>query len=1055
MFRTSLIGALVATLAFWPVVVRADDLDLLQTAVPPNVMILFDSSGSMNTSLPAGGTRLSAAKDAMTMLVDDVNPDDGSALGYDENVRFGIARFNGDTGGHILVPVDGTKSQVMSAISGISAGGFTPLSEAYLDISRYMAGSYGFGDFSVLSNMPGTSSSYNDPIDAECRQSFVVVMTDGIPRLDNNPTWRSVMEGVATGAADTDGDEPTWPAGPQSCPTSDTDVPPVLDGDCDRAGWLDDISKYAYETDIVPDTTMSGVQNLVTYTVGFTIDQDLLEDAADSTHGRGAYFTTNTSSGLAQQMGAILSDIIERSTSLTAATVPSSRTAFGDGFYTAFFVPSNTDAFWPGHLQAFRLSPSLEILDDDGDPAIDPVTSQFVEPREPFWDVADRLLDPMHPARTIYSTDFSSGQSRTDFLSISDSGTPPSALASALNISASDPAGYPDDPATSSPFATENDLAIAVRDYLKGEDTFDADADADTTETRDAVLGDIFHSSPIAIGPPPVGLLQEEGFGPLDDPLSFVNLYKHRDRVLYFGANDGMLHAVDGGSYQLGDNILTPEVEYEYYNMGTGDELWAWIPGQLLDDVKQVPINLPRTSYFVDGSPNAADVWLPSSSTDVTKEPGEWATVLITGLREGGQGYMALNVTDPTDASYPELLWEAHNDPADSSPLASVEFGETWSEPIITRVKMEGTSGMGDVCGDNDGDGDCRERWVMIVGGGYQAEADPNNSAWVGSESDPGWTANGRGVYMIAVDTGEVLAQLKYDSSDPTFSDMLYALPSTPGVLDLDFDGFADVVYIGDLGGQVWKWDISGVGSDGDSDGLVDPTVWPAGVHFRSAPASMTAGGYHYHSIYFSPVATYIDSELWLAFASGERQDVNYLGVAGDDDNNRVWVINDQNPIGSNAFDYVVEEGNTTVLGDLRGLSLLAGTDTEDTVGGDDGYYMVVPDGEKFITNHLIFGGLFLTLAYAPDPTASICAGSGEVIFYVFQISDGSGVIDSADASARSVSVGNGAPTDPRVTISDSGVALIGQTSTGEVIQLPVPVDPPDRVKRVYWRQRF
>ena len=135
-------------------------------------------------------------------------------------------------------------------------------------------------------NMPGTSSSYNDPIDALCRQSFVVVMTDGIPRHDNNDTWTGVMEGVATGAADTDGDEPTWPAGPQTCPTSDTDVPPVLDGDCDRGGWLDDISKYAYETDIVDDATMTGVQSLVTYTVGFTIDQDLLEDAADATHGR-------------------------------------------------------------------------------------------------------------------------------------------------------------------------------------------------------------------------------------------------------------------------------------------------------------------------------------------------------------------------------------------------------------------------------------------------------------------------------------------------------------------------------------------------------------------------------------------------------------------------------------------------------------------------------------------------------------------------------------------------------------------------------------------------
>ncbi|MEZ4291686.1 MAG: hypothetical protein R3E53_14570 [Myxococcota bacterium] len=43
-------------------------------------------------------------------------------------------------------------------------------------------------------------------------------------------------------------------------------------------------------------------------------------------------------------------------------------------------------------------------------------------------------------------------------------------------------------------------------------------------------------------------------------------------------------------------------------------------------------------------------------------------------------------------------------------------------------------------------------------------------------------------------------------------ADMDYAVSSTPAVLDLNYDGFADIVYVGDLGGQVFKWVIRDIG---------------------------------------------------------------------------------------------------------------------------------------------------------------------------------------------------------------------------------------------------
>ena len=99
-----------------------------------------------------------------------------------------------------------------------------------------------------------------------------------------------------------------------------------------------------------------------------------------------------------------LTEIIERSSALTSATIPSSRSAFGDGFYTAFFVPSTANPFWEGHLQAFRLNPNLKVVGTDDKAALDPVTFLFKEPRKYFWDAAEELIDPNHPPRTLYTT---------------------------------------------------------------------------------------------------------------------------------------------------------------------------------------------------------------------------------------------------------------------------------------------------------------------------------------------------------------------------------------------------------------------------------------------------------------------------------------------------------------------------------------------------------------------------------------------------------------------------------------------------------------------------
>ena len=486
---------------------------------------------------------------------------------------------------------------------------------------------------------------------------------------------------------------------------------------------------------------------------------------------------------------------------------------------------------------------------------------------------------------------------------------------------------------------------------------------------------------------------------------------------------------------------------FPYYDMGSGNESFAYIPGFLLDKLKLIPRNFPRAEYYVDGSPSAADAWLGRSLLDTSKDADEWTTVLVTGMREGGDGYLALDVTDPTATTgahgpYPKLLWEL-NDP-------SIPLGETWSDPIISRIKVKGGTGFGDHCGAAGDDGDCREQWVAIFGGGYRSEGDPNLPTYASNPSDPAWSDDSKAIFVVDLATGRVLAQVAYDQSDPQLSQMTYSLASTPAVLDLDFDGFADLVYIGDAGGQLWKWDISALAEDADNDGLFDN--WTAGVFFRTAPQAVSGGGSHYKSIFLPPVATFLSGKLVVAFGTGERTDLNYPGDPSTDDNNRFYVIRDPKPTGAASIPGApYGEFELTNVTDLP-------SDPDPT---DLGYYFVASEGEKFITNHAAFGGVLITTSYMPDDgTGDVCDVSGRAFAHIFDLASAEGFFDPATSSnqARRINSGMGVPSDPRITLStsdDGGVKILLKSSAGQLVTIDAPGLAPDPVDLIYWRQRF
>ena len=968
--------------------------------------------------------RTDGGKRVVADLIRTINPDLATG-GYDERVRFGLARYNSSSvGGFVVQPfTNGNRDLVISTLNGLPASGGTPLSETLVDVARYFTGELqNLGSYSQynrdLNGATNLAAAPKSPLDPSvlCRGNFIILITDGEPTSDDHSHATTAFN--ATFGSDFDGDGTTSIGG----------------GDA-----LADITEYLFETDLIDNTLMPGDQNIITYTIGFALDVPLLQHAADN--GDGSYFAATTGvDELGERLVLAVEEIILRNATFTAASVPTSRSVFGDGFYTAFFEPRPAGELYRGHLQAYRLDENFDIVGNDGNLAVDPVTGEFIEPRTTFfWDAADTLRDANN-VRNVFTTPSPSSDPNAF--------TAANLTAAELTVTAADIPLYPTAPAVT--ISTAEQLADAIVNFVLGQDAFDEDLDTNVTEPRDTVLGDIFHSNPVVVGPAPVNLANEPGYGPIGDPNSFVESFARREKILYAGANDGMLHGFGAGSFRSGDNPETPNVtETAYYDVGDGIERFGYVPGFLVKNLKLMPQDGAKP-YYVDGQIVAADAWFPSSSTDVAKTASEWATVLMTGMRNGGAGYLALDVSDPnagansTHGPYPRLLWE-FADP--NQPL-----GRSWSRPVITRVKMK--SGLTlDACGVANGDGsstlvngDCRERWVAIFGGGYLEQGDP--AILTQFLSDPNnalWTDASKSVFMVALDTGQVLAKASFTATDAELREMKFSFPSEPAVLDIDFDGFADLVYIGDTGGQLWKWDISAVGQT--SGGLVPLTTWPIGRFFL-APLGSSPGG-HRRSFFYPPTASFANGVLTLGIGTGERTNLEYQSTVGVDEN-QYYVIQDSSPTGAGAF-----SGLPITLSQLSELNGQL-VDPNDV---DKGFFLRGQKNEKFVTDSITFGGFVIAASYTPqfsvsDPNGE-CEAKGLATLYIFSVANGEGFFDSNDPNeTRRLVVGAGLPTSPSITVAGNLTKIVVQTSDGRVTKTDGPGAGGNPVELIYWRQQ-
>lgn len=259
-------------------------------------------------------------------------------------------------------------------------------------------------------------------------------------------------------------------------------------------------------------------------------------------------------------------------------------------------------------------------------------------------------------------------------------------------------------------------------------------------------LGDIIDSSPVYVGKPDFAYPDTLESAPYS---TFVTAQASRQKMVYVGANDGMLHGFRDSA-------------------SDGRELIAYVPNLVYTNIDQKNLSLLTSPfyshrYYVNGTPTVGDVFVG----------GAWRTMLVGGLRKGGKGYYALDITDPssfTEANAAQIVKWEFTDP---------DMGFSYSQPAIVKM-ANGPNGRG--------------QWAAVFGNGYNS------------------TGTGRSmIFIVDIATGNLIQKIDTGvsgGSGAIVNGVATNGMGTPAVVDLNDDFIADYIYAGDLLGNMWRIDV-------------------------------------------------------------------------------------------------------------------------------------------------------------------------------------------------------------------------------------------------------
>ena len=573
---------------------------------------------------------------------------------------------------------------------------------------------------------------------------------------------------------------------------------------------------------------------------------------------------------------------------------------------------------------------------------------------------------------------------------------------------ASLPAGYKTLMQTGGAITVSATNAPYVVDYVRGDQSREG---LNGLRQRDgSLLGPIINGSPWIQGPPSAEIYGSTGYG------AFFAKNKGRQRLLWVPANDGMLHA---------------------FNVTTGAEVFAYVPGALANRLVEIPLQrgtAARTQLnganftagvtetqptgtvwpYVDGNPFTADVKVGSASGE------EWRTYLLGSLGRGGKAVYALDVSmssDPLtvdpDASYLAesnatsiFKWQFTSDD-------DVDLGYVTSD-ISTHPATNQPTPIAKM---KNG------KFAMLVGNGNRSSTGKAVLFVLymdGPGSNGSWT--GRYDKIVAdVGTGNGLSAPRWE--------------------DVDGDGMADVVYAGDLKGNLWKFNVSSA----------NPTNWD--VAYKSGTTNLPLFQAVYQGpavggktpapvnlpistapqvLYMGKGGMMVNFGTGSAFTSEDGTFPNILAV------NRVYGIWDRAGMGTTGGRALPPSNGSTLQPRVytRDANGIVTTSSATVINWTtkDGWYMDLPgSAESVLSDPSLDAGVLTYIGVRPKPTASDdCSNTPNATLYT---------LDPISGRAERNTQGT-------VDVSGLAVVIAGQDVADQKIRVVN-----DRTKKAFTKQ--
>jgi type IV pilus assembly protein PilY1 len=482
------------------------------------------------------------------------------------------------------------------------------------------------------------------------------------------------------------------------------------------------------------------------------------------------------------------------------------------------------------------------------------------------------------------------------------------------------------------------------------------------------------------------------------------------DITVFASTNSGFLHAIDNDD---------------------GEELFSFIPQELLPLQKTLLENVEGLKHpsGLDGSittmiidPDGDGKVLDGSTIQANNQ-----VLLFVGMRRGGRNYYALDVTN---RSSPKIQWVIKG----GSTTGFTGLGQTWSQPVKAQINVDGT-----------------KTDVLIFGGGYDQAEDQDNAATRHLDG------MGNAIFIVNAHDGSLIWSGGPNAVDSTtaFSAMRYGIPSTVSGADIDGDGLMDFFFVGDMGGQLWRFDIK--------NGNAASSLVTGGVIADIAADNSTKDTRRF----YHPPALFL----------GKNGSTPYLGVAigsgwrahplDDQVDDRFYMIR-QADIFSAPTSYTtlhesdLYDATANTIGEGTAAQVVSARAALANAGG---WYIKLPNqGEKVLSAPLIASGNVYFNTYEPNASAVAAASCQPTVgtnrSYIMSVFDATATVELNGAEGLTAGDRSQEVLNPGIISEQPVINRLGETGDIERIRCEgtacnqLPDDLTKKVHRVYWYEK-